>query len=138
MFDVEICEARRVILFRFHGLLSPRDFVALDRLAAENKGAVPYDSIFDMTAIERMDLATDYVVKRGDLPQAHKDRERIYVVPQDDLKLLVRLYAAYQENRGLRPPLVVVTLEEALNKLGVSASNFVPFRSINFEAGEAE
>ena len=129
MFDVDICQERRVILFRFHGLLSPHDFAALDKLAAENKGAVPYDSIFDMTAIERVDLATDYVVARGDLPQAHKDRERIYVVPQDDLKLLVRLYAAYQENRGWRPPLVVATLDEALNRLGVSASEFVRYRS---------
>ncbi|SEP51576.1 hypothetical protein SAMN02990966_08038 [Rhodospirillales bacterium URHD0017] len=129
MFDVDICQERRVILFRFHGLLSPRDFDALDKLAAENKGAVPYDSIFDLTAIERVDLATNYVAARGDLPQAHKDRERIYVVQQDDLKLLVRLYAAYQENKGWRPPLVVATLDEALNRLGVNASDFARYRS---------
>jgi hypothetical protein len=71
-------------------------------------------------------LATDFVAKRGELPQMFKDRERIYVVPQDDLKLLSRLYASYQASRGWRPPVVVRALDEALSKLGVNISDFRP------------
>jgi hypothetical protein len=76
--------------------------------------------------VERLDLATEFVAKRGELPQAFKDRERIYVVPQDDLKLLARLYAAYQTAKGWRPPTIVATLEDALARLGVARADFRP------------
>jgi hypothetical protein len=79
-----------------------------------------------MTDVERVDLATDFVAKRGDLPQAFRDRERLYVVPQDDLKLLVRFYAASQAGKGWKAPVIVRTLEEAFKRLDVSASEFVP------------
>jgi len=58
--------------------------------------------------------------------RSFKDRERIYVVPQDDLKLLTRLYAAYQTAKGWRSPSIVATLDEALARLGVAQSDFRP------------
>jgi len=48
------------------------------------------------------------------------------VVPQDDLKLLTRLYAAYQTAKGWRSPSIVATLDEALARLGVAQSDFRP------------
>lgn len=77
-----------------------------------------------MTAVEKIGLATDFVSKRGALPQAFTDHEQIYVVQQDDPKLLVRLYAAYQASQGRRPPVIVHTLDEALGRLGVVAADF--------------
>ena len=56
-----------------------------------------------------------------------KLRERIYVVPQDDLKLLVRFYAAAQGAKGWKAPFVVATLDDALRMLGVKVSEFAPF-----------
>jgi hypothetical protein len=126
MFDVEVCETRRVVLIRFRGELAEADFTALDALGREKQDGAPYDVIFDMTAVEKIGLATDFISKRGELPQAFTDRERIYVVQQEDLKLLVRLYAAYQTSKGWRPPVLVRTLEEAFGRLGVSASDFGP------------
>jgi hypothetical protein len=126
MFDVEVCETRRVVLIRFRGELTEADFAALDALGREKQGGPPYDVIFDMTAVERIGLATDFISKRGELPQAFTDHERIYVVQQDDLKLLVRLYAAYQASKGWRTPVIVRTLEEAFGRLGVVASDFSP------------
>jgi hypothetical protein len=78
------------------------------------------------TGVERVDLATEFVAKRGDLPQAFKDRERIYVVPQDDLKLLTRFYAACQTAKGWRAPSIVATLDEAFARLSVAQLDFVP------------
>ena len=43
---------------------------------------------------------------------------------QDDLKLLVKLYAAYQASKGWRPPVIVATLDEALARLGVTVAEF--------------
>jgi hypothetical protein len=107
MFDVEVCEAREVVLIRSRGQLTENDFVGLDKLASDTRGKAAFDCIFDMTGVEKVELSTDFVVKRGDLPQAYKDRERIYVVPQDDLKLLVRFYAATQGAKGWKTPFVV-------------------------------
>jgi len=78
------------------------------------------------SAVEKVHLATDFVSKRGERPQALTDRERIYVVPQDDLKLLVRLYAADRQSKGWRPPTVAETLEEALQRLQVTRADFRP------------
>ena len=124
MFDIESSETRKVIHIRFHGELSVKDFMTLDELARQKHGDDQYDCIFDLSKIARVDLAADFVAKRGDLPQVFANRERIYVVPQDDLKLLVKLYAAYQEARGWRPPLIVEKLDEAFATLGVSAGDF--------------
>jgi hypothetical protein len=89
------CEAKQVVLIRFSGELTESDFSGLDRMAGNARGRAEFDCIFDFTAVEKLELATEFVAKRGELPQAFKDRERIDVVPQDDLKLLTRLYAAY-------------------------------------------
>lgn len=126
MFDIAICVTKRVVLIRFRGELVEADFTALDALGRERQAGPPYDVIFDMTNVEQVHLATDFVSKRGELPQPFTDRERIYVVQQDDLKLLVRLYAAYQASKGWRPPVIVATLDEALARLGVTVAEFSP------------
>ena len=126
MFDVEMCEPKQVVLIRFRGELAEADFAALDAMGREMQGGPRHDVVFDMTNVEKSHLATDFVSRRGELPQAFTDRERIYVVQQDDLKLLVRLYAAYQASRGWRPPVIVATLDEALARLGVTVAEFGP------------
>lgn len=124
MFRIDISEARHIALIRFKGELTEQHFSALDAMARERRGGEPYDVIFDMTDVEKVDLATEFIAKRGDLPPAYGNNERIYVVPQDDLRLLTRLYAGYQAARGWRAPVVVETLDEAFDRLGATASDF--------------
>lgn len=126
MFDVEVCAPKRVVLIRFRGELAEGDFAALDAMGREMHGGPPHDVVFDMTNVEKIHLATDFVSQRGELPQAFTDRERIYVVQQDDLKLLVKLYAAYQASKGWHPPVIVASLDEALTRLGVTLAEFGP------------
>ena len=125
MFDIELCEPRRIVLVRFRGQVTEADFTNLDRLAAEQRGkAVAFDCIYDMTGIENFDLETSFVARRGDLPQPYADHERIYAVANADLKLLLRLYAAYQVSRGWKAPVIVASLAEALDRLGVGPGDF--------------
>ena len=91
------------------------------------KDAPAYDVIYDMSGVEDEPLAVDFVSKRGKLPQANPSRQRLYVVPQDDLKLLVRLYAAYQASAGWAAPMIVATLQEALDRLQIARSDFKPY-----------
>lgn len=46
------------------------------------------------------------------------------MVPQDDIKLLVRLYVAYQSAKGWRTPVIVGKIEEAFEILGVASTDF--------------
>lgn len=124
MFDIEICEARSISLVSFYGDISNRDFVDLDRIARGKSDPRGFHCIYDMSRVEVNNLVTDFVASRGQLPQTFKDFERIYVVPQHDLKLLVRLYIAYQEAQGWRPPVMLDTLDEALRRLGAERSDF--------------
>jgi hypothetical protein len=126
MFDIEICRSRPVVLIRFSGQLSEADFAALETSARATPRAERYDAIFDFTGVGEVALAADFVSRRGDLPNAFQHRERLYVAPHDDLKLLMRLYAAYQTSRGWREAVVLDELGEAFRRLGVAAADFRP------------
>jgi hypothetical protein len=115
-------------LVRFHGQLTEADFEALDAIGRGAKDGPAYDMVYDMSGVEHAHLAIDFVSKRGKLPQANPRRQRLYVVPQHDLKLLVRLYAAYQESAGWPAPVVVATLQEALDRLRITRADFKPYR----------
>jgi len=128
VFAIETCEERKIGLVRFYGELTEADFEGLDVAARAVKDAPAYDVIYDMSGVEDEHLAVDFVSKRGKLPQANPSRQRLYVVPQDDLKLLVRLYAAYQASAGWVEPVVVGTLQEALDRLQIGPSDFKPYR----------
>jgi hypothetical protein len=124
MFDIEVCESRRVVLIRFTGVLAESDFIALEKSARSTAAAEQYDCVFDFTGIHGVELATDFVSRRGDLPKAFQHRDRIYVVPHHDLKLLMRLYAAYQTAKGWREPAVMTDLDTALARFGVTPADF--------------
>jgi hypothetical protein len=129
VFDLEVSEHRQVLLIRFRAEVVESDFEALDGLSKRLAGR-QYDCIIDLSNVVGMgmplDMATQFVAKRGDIPQAFAGRERIYVVPQHDLKLLTRLYASYQASRGWKQPLIVETLEEAFRRLDVGRDDFRP------------
>ncbi len=119
-----------IALIRFTGELTEADFTALDLLAAEARGnGHAFDCIFDMTWVTQVDLSPEFVALRGELPQAYPDRERIYVVGKGDLKLLTLFFAGYQARREQREPLVVETLSEAMQRLGVALSDFRPLHT---------
>jgi hypothetical protein len=109
-FDIAVDEARSVVLVSFREGVTERDFTALDGLGRDRFAGKQYDVVFDLSRAQAIDLATDFVAKRAERPQLYLDRQRIYVVPNDDLKLLTKLYAAYQEAKGWRAPLIVRTL----------------------------
>jgi hypothetical protein len=99
----------------------PRSITSSARATPE---AGKYDCIFDFTGVDKAELATDFVSRRGDLPQAFQERERIYVVAHHDLKLLMRLYATYQTSKGWRVPTIVEKLDDAFDRFGVTLSDF--------------
>ncbi len=126
MFDINICEAKRVSLVRFHGELSARDWAELDRLARTPAYDGGFHSIYDFTEVKVNALITDFVAKRGERPQIFKGYERYYVVPADVqvLRRLVRMFIDFQKAQGEHPPILVDTLAEALERLGAGQPDF--------------
>jgi hypothetical protein len=124
MFDIAVCESKRIVLIRFTGVLAEADFAALEASARRTPEAEQHDCVFDFTGVQSVELATDFVSRRGDLPRAFHHRDRVYVVPHHDLKLLMRLYAAYQTAKGWREPAVVSDLGAALAQFGVTEADF--------------
>lgn len=124
MFDLAINEVRRVILCRFDAEMTADDFAALDQIGQTRKQVALYDCIFDMTHVERVDLPEHFAADRAEIPQAFKDRARVYVIRRADLHALVQRYADSQAAKGWRPPVIVETLAEAFVQLGVEAADF--------------
>lgn len=127
MYKIEICPSRQIVLVRFSGELGESQLATLDGMGRERQGGPQFDVVFDMTAVDKADIATDFIARRGDQPPVFRDRDRVFVVPREDLRLLIRLFAGYQFARGWRSPLVVETLAEAFDHFGVTQSDFLPF-----------
>jgi hypothetical protein len=125
MFEVEVCPAKRIALVGFHTDLSARDFDALNRFRQSHEPVNPgYHAIFDFTRVTVNNTVIDAWAARGQLPQTYPGYERYYVAPQHDLKLMVRLYIGYQMALGVRPSVLVESLDEALRRLGADRSEF--------------
>jgi hypothetical protein len=126
MFEIAIHQTRRIALVRFEGEVTEQDLAALDNLASQQSGNTDFDTVIDLTRVTGSTLTTDLISRRGELPRAFKDRERIYVVQHPDLKLLIRLYIAYQEAKGWKAPVLADSLDEALERLQARPNEFMP------------
>jgi hypothetical protein len=127
MFDLSINELRKVILCRFDEEMTTDDFALLDEIGRSRKEIALYDCIFDLTHVLRMDLPQDFATERAEIPQAFKDRERVYIVNRPELRELVQRYADGQAAKGWRTPQIVETRAEAIARLGVSSDDFRGF-----------
>ncbi len=127
MFDLSINELRKVIICRFDEEMTTDDFAMLDEIGRTRKEIALYDCIFDLTHVLRMDLSQDFATERAEIPQAFKDRERVYIVNRPELRDLIQRYADGQAAKGWRAPRLVETRAEAFALLGVSSTDFRGF-----------
>jgi hypothetical protein len=77
VFAIETCEERKIGLVRFCGELTEAVFNALEAAGRSVKDGAAYDVIYDMSAVAQAHLATDFISKRGGLPQANPSRQRL-------------------------------------------------------------
>lgn len=124
MFDLSINEVRRVILCRFDEEMTTDDFAMLDEIGRSRREIALYDTIFDLSRVQHVDLPANFAAERAEIPQAFKDKKRVYVVQRPDLRTLVERYAEAQARKGWRPPDIVGTLADACTLLGVTISDF--------------
>ena len=127
MFDLSINELRKVIICRFDEDMTVDDFAMLDEIGRSRKEIALYDCIFDLTHVQRVDLPRSFAAERAEIPQAFKDRERVYLVNRPELRDLIQRYADGQAAKGWRTPQIVGTRDEAFALLGVTSADFRGF-----------
>ena len=127
MFDLSINEVRRTIICRFDEEMTVDDFAMLDEIGRTRREIALYDCIFDLTQVKRLDLPQGFAEERAEIPQAFRDRERVYVVNRPELRALIKRYADSQAAKGWRAPRIVATRDEAFALLGVSSEDFRGF-----------
>jgi hypothetical protein len=99
----------------------------IDEIGRSRKEIALYDCIFDLSQVQRVDLPQGFAADRAEIPQAFKDRERVYVVNRPELRGLIQRYAEGQAAKGWRAPRIVETRAEAFALLGVSSDDFRGF-----------
>lgn len=83
----------------------------------------PMDVIVDFSASPAIAIPTALARERAAVPPPAPGHRRVHVAPQDHLYGMMRVYAAYQNDSGL---LIVRTLGQAFEMLGVAAGDFEP------------
>lgn len=121
VFDLLYDRRNGVLRTRFHGALVEGDIVLRDNAVArfvERHGAMR--GIMDYTAVDAVEVAVEFIVKRATAPPLLSGTPRIIVAPREPGYSLNRIVAAHQlYSRGIEP-VIVATLEEAHRALGIA------------------
>ncbi|MGE0421597.1 MAG: hypothetical protein AB7O88_05000 [Reyranellaceae bacterium] len=118
MFTVQAEVCHHILLIRCAGVVTADELAGLVSLAREFvRQSGPRPTILDLSAICRLAAPTGLVVALAQRPPIMGDEARVYVAPAAEVFGLTRLYAAYQELAGFRPPTVARSLDEALRLL---------------------
>jgi hypothetical protein len=116
----------KVLLVKFGRSLT-RDaldtFVAAARDFAATWGNC--SGIVDFGAVEKVDIDVAYLRSFGANPRIMRGSRRILVASDDQLFGMLRMYGLHQASLG-DEPMVVRTLQEAYDLLGLKAADFQP------------
>ena len=129
MFTLFIERKQSVLMVKFSQRMTQEDLHQLDSavVAFVKKEGATRGFLIDCTDVEDLAVPTGVFVRRGQRSaNVVSDQERVYVMPQPDLFGMGRMYGTYQRMAGKKEPLVVKTLTEAFEALGLSDPIFEP------------
>jgi hypothetical protein len=127
MIELSFDRSRRILLVRCQLALTHQNFDTFDGLLAKfvaREGTS--DTIVDFRGLPPSDLRSPEFMARGRRPSRMPGRRRVYVADSDLVFGSLRMYSAYQHRSGATPPMVVRSLEEALNLLDAVDAIFEP------------
>jgi hypothetical protein len=129
VFTLFIERKQSVLMVKFSQRMTQEDLHQLDSavVAFVKKEGATRGFLIDCTDVEDLAVPTGVFVRRGQRSaNVVSDQERVYVMPQPDLFGMGRMYGTYQRMAGKKEPLVVKTLTEAFEALGLSDPIFEP------------
>ena len=116
-------------MVKFSSRMTQEDLNNLDTavVAFVRKEGATRGFLIDCTDVDDLAVPTSVFVRRGQRSaNVVSDQERVYVMPQPDLFGMGRMFGTYQRMAGKKEPLVVKSLLEAFEALGLSDPIFEP------------
>ena len=129
MITLYIERKQSVLMVKFSERMTQEDLHQLDSavVAFVKKEGQTRGFLIDCTGVEDLAVPTGVFVRRGQRSaNVVSDQQRVYVMPQPDLFGMGRMFGTYQRMAGKKEPLVVKTLVEAFEALGLSDPMFEP------------
>ena len=129
MISLYIERKQSVLMVKFSQRMTQEDLHQLDSavVAFVKKEGQTRGFLIDCTDVEDLAVPTGVFVRRGQRSaNVVSDQQRVYVMPQPDLFGMGRMFGTYQRMAGKKEPLVVKTLVEAFEALGLSDPMFEP------------
>jgi hypothetical protein len=129
VFTLSVDRKQSVLMVKFSSRMTQEDLNQLDTavVAFVKKEGATRGFLIDCTDVEDLAVPTGVFVRRGQRSaNVVSDQERVYVMPQPDLFGMGRMFGTYQRMVGKKEPLVVKTLLEAFEALGLSDPLFEP------------
>lgn len=127
MFSLAFDRSHRMVLVSFREEFASDDIVALDVAAqafVAKEGAVHF--LLDFTGVQRVSVPDQVMAERAKRPPLCAGFKRIVVAPQPELFGLYYLFAAKQQRMGADAPVVVRSMQSAVDFLGVRLPAFAP------------
>ncbi|MDP1963877.1 MAG: hypothetical protein Q8K93_16930 [Reyranella sp.] len=125
-----------VLLVKFEGSITVESLIALDRELKSfiaREGIMP--TVIDFTDITSVDVQISTLVHRGKNRSLMPGQQRVFVATESLLFGLLRVYGAYQDGRGERPPMIVRSLGDAFATLSLTDPKFEPIENGFEQAG---
>jgi len=129
VFTLSVERKQSVLMVKFSSRMTQEDLNNLDTavVAFVKKEGATRGFLIDCTDVDDLAVPTSVFVRRGRRSaNVVSDQERVYVMPQPDLFGMGRMFGTYQRMAGKKEPLVVKTLLEAFEALGLSNPIFEP------------
>lgn len=125
-----------VLLVKFEGSVTVESLIALDRELKSfiaREGMMP--TVIDFTDISSVDVQISTLVDRGKNRSLMPGQPRVFVATKLLLFGLLRVYGAYQDGSGERPPTIVRSLDDAFATLSLTDPKFEPIVIGSEQAG---
>jgi predicted RNA-binding Zn-ribbon protein involved in translation (DUF1610 family) len=127
LFQLLYDRVHNVLLTRLSGVYTEEDIVVRDRLVARfvaRNGLAR--GLMDYTAVTRVDIPMDVIVRRAQAPPILPGQTRVVVAPNEPAYSLNRVIVAHQYFSRKVEPLMVASLQHANYALGRSRFEFHP------------
>jgi hypothetical protein len=127
LFGLAFDRNHRVVLVSFRGQFGSDDIATLDAAAhafvAKNG---PVHFLLDFTGVQRVCMPDRAIAERAERPPLCPGFKRVIVAPHPEIFGLYCLFAAKQRRMGADPPVVVRSMQSAVDFLGLRLPGFAP------------
>lgn len=138
MFSLAFDRNYRVMLASFRGEFGSDDIATLDAAARAFVGKNgPVHFLLDFSGVQHVSMPDRAIAERAERPPLCPGFKRVIVAPHPEIFGLYRLFAAKQQHIGVNAPVVMRSMQSAMDFLGLRRPGFAPVEMPFDPTGEA-